>query len=204
MPLAQFLQVLELCKPTVLPGKKAAEDDSRLFKLEWNSNSDRVSFKMNDNGAFDSQIECSIATVTAPDIPRFTFTDENTPVLLKIITKGEFMREWLLQLQSETRITIEADPTISFLTLSAEDQGGSKQVIVSAESERIESYSCVTALCNTYPTNFLRNTLNILTLASKASLRINALGALSVQMMISTATDTAFLEYILAPLVDTI
>lgn len=199
----QFIQALEFCRPMTPFGKKGIDESEgqHLYKLEWSSSSDRVTLKTNDY-VLKTQIDCSLAVLSPLPIPSLVFTDENNPVMLKVITNGEFAREWMVNMSDQLRITIEADPTIIILSISAEDQSGNTQITISTDSERIETFSCLGSVCHSYPTGFIHGALKGLTHASKVSLRINKTGTLSLQMMLPMTTETAFLEFVVAPFVD--
>lgn len=97
------------------------------------------------------------------------------------------------------RVFIAAEPDLPVFTFTSRDGSGSSQIFCPVDASYVDAHSCPLSCVNEYPTQFLIAALKAMPLAGKASLRINSIGVLSLQMMIALKNDTAFLEYFIAP-----
>ena len=149
--------------------------------------------------ALGAQIECRLATLTPPSIPAIRFASADNPIALKIIATGKYLRELLSQFSHTTKLTIEADPEAPTVVLTCDEHWGSVRMAISGESPHLEGCHCTEAVHTSFPAAFVKSSSRILNVSSKASLRVNRLGAVSLQIMIPQATETCFFEYVLAP-----
>ncbi len=103
---------------------------------------------------------------------------------------------------SHKTFSIVAEPEMDSILLKGRTFFGSTELFVSTTSgDLIDLYTCEESCNQTYLTTFIPGALQALSIASKASIRINLHGILSLQMIIPYRSSSVFLEYLVAPLV---
>lgn len=144
-------------------------------------------------------VSCSLATIEVWE--RSHDWGVIDPVC-KLITDGKFLARLLLQFQAFSVLRFEACPSESVIRLSAEDLLGSLFINVPLQTGSVESFKCDVDVEFSFPTAPLQNLQKVFASASKASLRIDQNGRLSIQLLISFGSDASvFYEVLVMSLV---
>jgi len=147
----------------------------------------------------DVLTDCGITAVEGPLPAEFHL--RNSEILSKIVMKSPSLRDAFNELDwSNEHLTWEISPEAPHFRLKARGTGTLCQVDYPRESEIFETFECAQPIKRDYRMKFLHPSLKALDIASKTQIRVNAVGLLSLQHMISTDDGNyAFVDFFIVP-----
>lgn len=151
----------------------------------------------------DITTTCELVTYYTDAVEDIPFSREDLPV--RIIMRSSWLHDAVTELASAEpeRLIVSAAPTAPFLVLSASGSLGSASVEFEREESLLETLSVHKEVSLAYKFSLIKSTLRAMSVATKASIRTDTQGVLSLQLMIEVEAGTVtFLEFRVAPLLD--
>ncbi|KAI3636687.1 hypothetical protein MIR68_005376 [Amoeboaphelidium protococcarum] len=143
---------------------------------------------------------CKFATYSNEQMSRFAF--DSHPTVCRVILKAQWLKEALREMQNAKFVRFETRAVDPVISVSGQSNVDDAKVIMDFEKNVIEFYTCQVPSINSYLPSFIPLCLNALNFAFKVAIRINAIGVMSLQLMIPYHDQNLFVEYCMPPLVE--